>query len=89
MYKRQAHVDAVNSVRLIWQHHSTRRTAQFATDVASSYTRTDASSLLYGWRPSSVRGLYLGATRSQTTGTVAPTGQSLEIFVKFDWSFRS
>jgi hypothetical protein len=84
-----AHLDAMHSVRIIWQHHSTRRIAEFATAAPTSYTRTDASSLLFGWRPNSVRGLWVGATRSQTTGTVAPTGQSLEIFVKFDWSFRS
>jgi hypothetical protein len=84
-----AHLDAMHSVRVIWQHHSTRRLAESATDVPSSYTRTDATSLLYGWRPTSVRGIWLGATRSQTTGTIAPTGESLELFVKFDWSFRS
>lgn len=84
-----AHLDAVNSLRVIWQHHSTQRVAEFFGDVPSSYTRNDATSLLYGWRPSAVRGLYLGATRSQTTGTIAPTGQSLEVFVKLDWSFRS
>jgi hypothetical protein len=83
-----AHLDAVHSLRAIWQHHSTRRLAEFPTDVPSSYTRTDAVSLLLGWRPSSVRGLWLGATRSQTTGTIAPTGQSLELFVTLDWSFR-
>jgi hypothetical protein len=84
-----AHLDAMHSMRVIWQHHSTRRLAESATDVPTSYTRTDATSVLYGWRPSSVRGLWFGATRSQTTGTIVPTGQSLELFVKFDWSFRS
>jgi hypothetical protein len=84
-----AHLDAVNSLRLIWQHHSTQRVSEAAADAPSFYTRTDATSLLYGWRPNSIRGWFLGATRTQTTGTIAPTGRALEIFVKFDWSFRS
>jgi hypothetical protein len=83
-----AHVDARHSVRAIWQHHSTRRIAEFANDTPSSFTRTDALSLMFGWRPTSIRGFWAGATRSETTGTVAPTGQSLDLFVKFDWSLR-
>jgi len=83
-----AHLGSVSNVRAIWEHHSTRRVTDFFGDVPSSYARTEVASLLYGWRPSSVGGFCLGAMRSQTTGTVAPTGQSVEIFVKFDGSFR-
>jgi len=83
-----AHLDAVHSARLIWQHHSTYRLAEFAGDTPSSYARTDAWSLLMGWRPTSLRGFWVGATRSQVSGTVAPTGQSLEIFTSMAWSFR-
>jgi hypothetical protein len=67
------HIEARQTLRLIWQRHSTGR----GDDIQSETAR----SLTYAWRRSAGTVLYLGATRGDTGLPAAPS-RGTEVFAK-------